>query len=169
MISLSAWLSTKESASLFPSIYPNEIPPLQFTDVIGALGSSFGFGAVDGALEPALTFVTTPYALTNPIYVDANEDGRVTPAALIPGVDDLNGDARTHRVRETPTVPSLPSLAIVTAPTEREQQIADEKAMYEALPMKRKLALSRLPRWLWPSTDPRDIRRVLVQFVRHAH
>jgi hypothetical protein len=35
--------------------------------------------------------------------------------------------------------------------------------------MRKKITLSHLPRWLWPSDDPRDIRRVLVQFVRHAH
>ncbi|MDP2343377.1 MAG: carboxypeptidase regulatory-like domain-containing protein [Deltaproteobacteria bacterium] len=159
-------LSTKQSSSLFPSIYPNEIAPVQFTDVIGSLGSSLGLGSVEGALEPELIFVTTPYALTNPIWVDFDSDGDVTPTFGIPGIDDANGDARTFRNTPTPTAGAP---IMVTVPTEKEANDAATRAAWDALPIKRKLALQRLPQWLWPSNDPRDIRRVLVQFVRHAH
>jgi hypothetical protein len=103
--------------------------------------------------------------MTNPIYVDADGDGEIAPQARIPGVDDANGQART--ARPTPTVGG--TRRIVTVPTEREAREEEERAMYEAIPLKRKVALRRLPRWLWPSNDPRDIRRVLVQFVGHAH
>ena len=160
-------LSTAQSASLFPSIYPNEIAPVQFTDVIGSLGSSLGLGSVEGALEPELIFVTTPYALTNPIWVDADGDGAVTPTARIPGVDD-QGVAQPRTARST-TTPTVGTPMLVTVPTEAEANNAAARAAWDALPLKRKLALQRLPQWLWPSNDPRDIRRVLVQFVRHAH
>ena len=160
-------LSTAQSASLFPSIYPNEIAPVQFTDVIGSLGSSLGLGSVEGALEPELIFVTTPYALTNPIWVDADGDGAVTPTARIPGVDD-QGAAQPRTARST-TTPTVGTPMLVTVPTEAEANNAAARAAWDALPLKRKLALQRLPQWLWPSNDPRDIRRVLVQFVRHAH
>lgn len=159
--------SEREASSLFPSIYPNEVPPLQFTDVIGSLGSSFGFGSIDGALAPKLTFVTTPYALTNPIFIDADSDGTVTPTARIPGIDDVAGEPRVQR--PTPTLTLGGTLRMVTVPTEIEAAEEREREMWEALPLKRKLALQKLPRWLWPTNDPRDIRRVLVQFVRHAH
>jgi hypothetical protein len=151
--------STKESSSLFPSIYPNEIPPLQFTDVIGSLGSSFGFGAVEGALEPRLVSVTTPFALTNPIWVDVDDDGFDAPRS-IPGVQAQTASRIPRQISLTrPTV---------TVPTAEEARREEARAAWEALPVRKKLALSRLPRWLWPSNDPRDVRRSLVQFTRHA-
>jgi hypothetical protein len=151
--------STKESATLFPSIYPNEIPPLQFTDVIGSLGSSFGFGAVEGALQPRLVSVTTPFAMTNPIWVDVDGDGFDAPRS-IPGVQ-----AQTAARAPQPISLTRP---VVTVPTADEARRQEAREAWEALPLKKKLALSHLPRWLWPSNDPRDIRRSLVQFTRHA-
>jgi hypothetical protein len=155
--------SFAEQSSLFPSVYPNEIPPLQFTDVIGALGSSFGFGAVEGALQPRLTFVTTPYALTNPIYVDADSDGAFAPGRTIPGQP---GGAQ---IASSPPSPHLGlTRPVVTVPTEQEARQREALEAWNAIPVRKRIALSRLPRWLWPSNDPRDIRRSLVQFTRHV-
>lgn len=155
--------SFAEQSSLFPSVYPNEIPPLQFTDVIGALGSSFGLGAVEGALQPRLTFVTTPYALTNPIYVDADSDGAFAPGRTIPGQP---GGAQ---IASSPPSPQLGlTRPVVTVPTEQEARQREALEAWNAIPVRKRIALSRLPRWLWPSNDPRDIRRSLVQFTRHV-
>ena len=142
--------------SMFPSVFPNEVPPLQFTDVIGSLGSSFGLGGNADALEPALTFVTSPYALTNPVYLDADGDGEVTPTRTL--------DANARVAQQQPSVSLVRPVAWV--PTEAEAA-AEVRAAWEAIPLRKRIALSRLPRWLWPSNDPRDIRRVLVQFVNH--
>lgn len=155
--------SFDESASLFPSIYPNEIPPLQFTDVIGALGSSFGLGSVEGALQPRLTFVTTPYALTNPIYVDADSDGAFNPGRTIPG---QVGSARVASAQPKPQLGL--TRPIITVPTEQEARQREALEAWNAIPLRKRVALSRLPRWLWPSNDPRDVRRSLVQFSRHV-
>jgi hypothetical protein len=57
----------------------------------------------------------------------------------------------------------------VTVPTEEEAAQEAAQEAWASVPMRKKITLSHLPRWLWPSDDPRDIRRVLVQFVRHAH
>lgn len=153
-------LSTDPSSSLFPSIYPNEVPPLQFTDVIGSLGSSLGLATLEGALQPALTFVTTPYALTNPIYIDADGNGW-QPSSAIPELDaQTAGRPRSTLALTRP---------VVTVPTEEEAEREAIQAAWAEVPMRKKITLSHLPRWLWPSDDPRDIRRVLVQFVRHAH
>ena len=148
--------------SLFPTIYPNEIPALQFTDVIGSLGSSLGLASVEGALEPQLTFVTTPYALTNPIFIDIDGQG-FDPGERIPG----QGFAAQTAGRPAPTLAL--SRPIVTVPTEEEAAQQAARDAWADVPMRKKMTLSRLPRWLWPSNDPRDVRRVLVQFVRHAH
>jgi hypothetical protein len=156
--------STAESSSLFPSVYPTELPPLQFTDVIGSLGSSFGLGATEGALEPRLTSVTTPFAMTNPIWVDVAGDG-FDAARSVPGV---SAQARTAAQEQRGQRRIGLTRPVVTVPTEEEAARAEARAAWEALPVKKKLALARLPRWLWPSNDPRDVRRSLVQFVRHA-
>ncbi len=142
--------------SMFPSVFPNEVPPLQFTDVIGSLGSSFGLGGNADALKPALTFVTTPYALTNPVYLDADGDGEVTPTRTL--------DANARVTQEQPTVSLVRPVAWVATEAEAAAEV---RAAWEAIPLRKRIALSRLPRWLWPSNDPRDIRRVLVQFVNH--
>lgn len=147
-------VSGKES--MFPSVFPNEVPPLQFTDVIGSLGASFGLGSDADALKPALTFVTSPYALTNPVWLDADGDGVVTPTRSL--------DANARMASQQPTVSLVRPVAWVA--TEEEAR-AEAKAAWEAIPVRKRIALSRLPRWLWPSADHRDIRRVLVQFVNH--
>jgi hypothetical protein len=151
--------SADDASSMFPSIYPSEIPPLQFTDVIGSLGSSFGFGAAEDALAPRLVSVTRPFAMTNPIWVDVDDDGFDAPRSLV--------QAQTHTVHRAPHRLAL-TRPMVTVPTAEEARRAEAKAAWQALPVRKKLALSRLPRWLWPSNDPRDVRRSLVQFTRHA-
>lgn len=155
--------SIRASASLFPSVYPNEIPPLQFTDVIGSLGSSFGLDSLEGALQPKVTFVTTPYALTNPIFIDGDGDGVVNPGATIPGRE---GVASTAPLQDKPRLGL--TRPVVTVPTEEEALHQAALEAWNAIPVRKRIALSRLPRWLWPSNDPRDVRRSLVQFTRHA-
>ena len=44
---------------------------------------------------------------------------------------------------------------------------ADAKRRWLAMPLRKRLELQRFPRWLWPTDDPKDIRRVLMQFTRH--
>lgn len=148
--------------SLFPVVYPNEIPPLQFTDVIGALGDSFGaFGASDEALKPELLFPTTPYALTNPVWIDADGDGAITPRSALP-----DPAASTFVLRDRPRAhPGL--MKEVNLPWVETEAEAARSAWLE-LPLRKRVALSRLPRWLWPSDKPSDVRRALLQFVKHA-
>ena len=153
--------------SMFPSVYPNEIPPLQFTDVLGSLGDSFGFGANPDALEPVLQSVTTPYALTNPIWIDADSDGEVSPLTALP-----DPQASTAARRTVPANPAYGRLPVWRTqgpwvPTQSEMRLQLERDSFFELPLRKREALARLPRWLWPTDDQRDVRRVLVQFSRH--
>jgi hypothetical protein len=160
---------------LFPSIFNNEVPPLQFTDVLGSIGGSFGFGGdVPNALKPALTSVTTPYALTNPIYVDADADGEWTPPRVLPTPGEdliaLNAARRAERRAQLSLRQNDGPLRLRPwVATEAEARAEEARAMWQRLPLRKRITLSRLPPWLWPSNDQRDIRRVLMQFVRHAH
>lgn len=144
--------------SLFPVVYPNEIPPLQFTDVIGSLGASFGLGADEDALAPELLFVTSPYALTNPVWIDGDGDGVVTPARDLP----VPGAARV--AGKTPRIAGLMKQVDVPWVPTRDEAAREE---WQKVPLRKRLALKKLPRWLWPSDDPRDVRRSLLQFARH--
>ena len=80
-----AWYVVEVSgrASLFPVVTPVEKPPVLLTDAVGALAGPLGFGGGGlGDLKPAETHITTPYAITNPIWVDATGDGYTQPAPI---------------------------------------------------------------------------------------
>lgn len=99
-------------ASLFPVVTPVEEPPVLLTDAVGALAGPLGLGAGGlGELTPAETHITTPYAITNPIWVDAGGDGYEQPAppervcegfavvdAVVPDGDSKPGEARIKPV-----------------------------------------------------------------------
>lgn len=148
--------------NMFPSVFPNEVPSQQFTDVIDALGDSFGFLGSDG-LRPDLTFQVRPYALTNPIWIDGDGDGEIAPQLQVPG---LTVEERKPAGLVTTTTPGVsepgdPPLLDMRTPIEKWQ---------DALPARKRRALSqRLPEWLWPTDHPKDIRRVWAQFAKHTH
>jgi hypothetical protein len=52
-------------------VYPGyEFPSIQLSDAIGVFGASFGFGDKYGKYQPAQEQFTTPFAFTNPIWVN---------------------------------------------------------------------------------------------------
>jgi hypothetical protein len=143
-------------ADYFPSTFPNEVPPLQFNEVLTAIGGSFGLGDSGPTLGPALTYQVTPYAMTNPIWLDANGDGEITPVLDLP--DPMARTQATSCALDGPP-----------APAATQRYTGSGQQHYDALPVRQKEALRRLPRWLWPTRHPSDIRRVLWQFVPHVH
>jgi hypothetical protein len=150
--------------SMFPSVAPMEIPPLAFTDVIGSLGDSLGlsFGT---ALSPATTSQTRPYALTNPVWVDADGDGEVDTAREA----EVFMEARTASVLVEDTAPG-----VYEADLTPDGVVGPERSpvdrYFDELPLrKRRWLQSHLPRYLWPTSHRKDMRRVLVQFMRHNH
>lgn len=59
------------SESMFPVIAPREIPSVQVSDALGSIASSFGIDfSPFGNLKPSQTGVATPYAFTNPVFLD---------------------------------------------------------------------------------------------------
>jgi hypothetical protein len=62
--------------NMFPVVSTFDEPPLLISDAIGAIGGSLGFGGNPyGNLRPAVTFAITPFALTNPVFVDVDGNG----------------------------------------------------------------------------------------------
>ncbi len=56
--------------SMWPVYTPHEVPSLQVSDAVGVIGASFGFTSTFGKYQPTEKQVVTPYAFTNPIWVD---------------------------------------------------------------------------------------------------
>jgi hypothetical protein len=97
--------------------------------------------------------------LTNPIWVDGDGDGKVSPQLTLPDPSTIH--ASTSRDTRLSTMKSTSMPWVQT-----EQEAAE--AQWAQIPLRKRIALSRLPAWLWPSDRQSDVRRVLLQFVSHA-
>lgn len=82
-VSRDSWIVaevTGSQKSLWPIVTPIEEPPITVLDAVGDLGKSFGLeGSPLGGLTPKITNPVFPYALTNPIWIDADSNGSWTP------------------------------------------------------------------------------------------
>lgn len=56
--------------SMWPVHTGYEVPSLEISDAVGVIGGAFGFGATYGKYKPVQRQIVTPYAFTNPIWVD---------------------------------------------------------------------------------------------------
>ncbi len=56
--------------SMWPVFTPREIPSIAIGEAVGAIGSAFGYSEKFGKYAPVQTQAVTPFAFTNPIYVD---------------------------------------------------------------------------------------------------
>lgn len=100
------------SQSLFPMVPPLELPPLLLQDAVGAIGGAFGLGAstVD-ALRPSERRITTPYALTNPVWVDVDGNGFQARITRVPaGFEnpDVDGDSILNEDDNCPRTTNRP-------------------------------------------------------------
>lgn len=74
------------SDNMFPVATPVEFPPLDATVIITALSAGLDLSSLPIAsnLKPDLIHRTTPYAITNPIWIDVDGDGWKAPGAALP-------------------------------------------------------------------------------------
>lgn len=68
-------------SNMFPVNSPTEFPPLDVSAIITALSSGIDLSAlpITSNLKPQKLHFSKPYAITNPIWIDANSDGQFTP------------------------------------------------------------------------------------------
>ncbi|MCP4500521.1 MAG: CehA/McbA family metallohydrolase [Deltaproteobacteria bacterium] len=159
-------------SNMFPTVYPNEIPPIAFSDVLSAIA---GFGGDGEVLGPALTFPTTPFAITNPIWLDSDGDGEITPSLEIPqpfaeAKSTPNKGTKSTKLtgNKTPVSDVKPWRVRREGVTFSQTRAQLEARVKQLSPRKRAL-FSRMPAYLWPSSHPNDIRNVYFQFLRHQH
>ena len=78
-----AWVVAEATGTqnMFPVVSPTELPPLDATVIINALSVGLDLSTLPLAsnLKPNALHQTTPYAITNPMWIDANGDGTWTP------------------------------------------------------------------------------------------
>ncbi|MFT3698351.1 MAG: CehA/McbA family metallohydrolase [Kofleriaceae bacterium] len=68
-------------SNMFPVNSPTEFPPLDVGAIITALASGLDLSSlpISNPLKPIQTHYSKPYAITNPIWIDADGDGKWTP------------------------------------------------------------------------------------------
>jgi hypothetical protein len=55
---------------MWPVFTPHEFPSLQISDAVGVIGGAFGYGRKFGKYYPRQDQLVTPFAFSNPIWVD---------------------------------------------------------------------------------------------------
>jgi hypothetical protein len=75
------------SANMFPVVSPTEFPPLDATVIIKALSVGLDLSSLPltSKLKPSSIHITTPYAITNPIWIDVDGKGWTPPKPPLPG------------------------------------------------------------------------------------
>jgi hypothetical protein len=78
-----AWVVAEVTGTqnMFPVLSPTEFPPLDASVIIGALAIGLDLKTLPltSNLKPKRTHVSTPYAITNPIWVDVDGNGVFDP------------------------------------------------------------------------------------------
>ena len=74
------------TTNMFPVSTPVELPPLDATVIIKALSAGLDLSSlpVTAKLKPNQIHTSTPYAITNPIWVDIDGNGWTPPKAALP-------------------------------------------------------------------------------------
>lgn len=72
--------------NMFPVISPVEFPPLDATIILGALSAGLDLSSlpITSTLKPVRTHTATPYAITNPIWIDRDGNGWTPPKQPLP-------------------------------------------------------------------------------------
>jgi predicted GNAT family acetyltransferase len=72
--------------NMFPVISPVEFPPLDATIILGALSAGLDLSAlpITSNLKPQRIHTATPYAITNPIWIDRDGNGWTPPKPALP-------------------------------------------------------------------------------------
>jgi hypothetical protein len=87
------WLvvEVKGSQNMFPLVKPKEEPPTNLSQALGGIASGLNLnlnsGGGDGTTAPDYIQAVTPYAITNPIWLDINASGSFDAPGTSAGAD----------------------------------------------------------------------------------
>lgn len=74
-------LEVRGEKPVWPVVIPLEVPPLLIGDAVKQLAASFGINDPYGNLRPRLVQQVKPWAMSNPMFVDGDGDGKYDPPA----------------------------------------------------------------------------------------
>ena len=139
--------------SLFPVIWPYEVPPIIITDAIGSLAEPLGMGETEyGDLKPALAFPVTAYGLANPVWVITDGD-EFSPPGIVPlRLRDEPG--------EDPGINTNPFGYAMTAGPQNPERVRD----VAVAPRLREAPVRLFQR---DPGNPFDIRRIFAAYNHH--
>ncbi|HSS02105.1 MAG TPA: CehA/McbA family metallohydrolase [Kofleriaceae bacterium] len=87
-LAVDSWVVAEATgtANMFPVVSPTEFPPLDATVIIKALSIGLDLSSLPltSKLKPSSIHVTTPYAITNPIWIDVDGNGWTPPRPPLP-------------------------------------------------------------------------------------
>jgi len=80
-----AWVVAEVTGTtnMFPVLSPTEFPPLDVSAIIGALAAGIDLSSlpITPSVQPNHLHLSTPYAITNPIWIDVDGNGWTPPLA----------------------------------------------------------------------------------------
>jgi hypothetical protein len=84
-VSADAWVVAEVTgtSNMFPVLSPTEFPPLDATVIISALSVGLDLSSlpIASSLKPKTVHPSTPFAITNPIWIDVDGNGFTPPKA----------------------------------------------------------------------------------------
>jgi Carboxypeptidase regulatory-like domain len=87
-LAIDSWVVAEATGTgnLFPVVSPVELPPLDATVLIKALSHGLDLSALPltSSLKPSSIHIVTPFAITNPIWVDVDGNGWTAPKPSLP-------------------------------------------------------------------------------------
>jgi len=87
-LAIDSWVVAEATGTgnLFPVVSPVELPPLDATVLIKALSHGLDLSALPltSSLKPSSVHIVTPYAITNPIWIDVDGNGWTAPKPSLP-------------------------------------------------------------------------------------
>ena len=98
------------SQSTFPIVPGYEVPSIEMSKALSSIGSNLGLSLDSwGNLRPRQKQLVTPYALTNPIFIDGDGDGQWQPIAStstpLRDADLAAGSAKSARAKRRNLLP----------------------------------------------------------------
>ncbi len=80
-----AWVVAEVTGTqnMFPVVTALEFESVNTDAVIGALGVGFDLSALQGSIAPPKAYFLTPFAITNPIWIDVDGGGWTSPRASL--------------------------------------------------------------------------------------
>lgn len=165
-----SWLIAQVSGegSMFPVAPPIDLPPMLLNEAFGAIAGPLGLGAGElDELAPPMTGVFTPFAITNPIWVDVDGQGFEAPGVINRACNGLYVEEAEAPVGKSLTPPSLPSDEEQGASSGSQRPLR-RRGERERLRLNRE-RLQRSFGFPRSKHDLRDVRVIFEHFASHGH